>query len=90
MSEPRVAVHVDANGDWSVFADAGVTVFCVSDLTPQDRVYRYTNMPPIPLGMLDGPVGFHGDRSAAETRAHRASAAIEGRPHLNLVERGDE
>lgn len=62
---PRVVLHVDGNGNATLYADPGVTVFSVYDPTPQDRVYL-CDPAPIPAGMLDGPTGFAGDGSPAE------------------------
>lgn len=64
----RVAIHYDEHGNPTVYADEGVEVYSVCDYTPSDRLYLMSPAP-IPRGLLDGPVGFAGDGSAAEGRA---------------------
>lgn len=85
MDDPkRVVIYYDKDGWPTIYADAGTDVYSVDERVPADRIYR--NSPQqIPDGMLDGPVGYLGDKSAAEVRAHRAAAYIEGRPHLTLA-----
>ncbi len=47
---PRVMIHIDKKGDWSVKTDSVVEIYCVDDNSPDDRVYkmdarRYTTSP---------------------------------------------
>ena len=83
-TRPRVVFHIDETGGVQVYQDEGVDVFCVSELAPNDRVYRYSP-DPIPDEMLDGEVGHYADGSAAHARVTRAVKEAYGIPLLEEV-----
>jgi hypothetical protein len=86
--KPRVAVYINEDGSFDVYADDGVEVYSVCDWAPNDRLYLMSPEE-IPEGMLDGEFGFLGDGSPAETRAKRAAAVISGESYLKVVSDDD-
>ena len=81
----RVVLHIEEIGDApAIYSDDGVEVYSVFEPTQGDRIYRFTR-DPIPEELLDGDVGFAGDGSAAEARAHRAVNNINGQSHLRAI-----
>ena len=86
--KPRVAVYINEDGSFDVYADDGVEVYSVCDWAPNDRLYLMSPEE-IPEGMLGGEVGFLGDGSPAETRAKRAASVLSGESHLKVVSDND-
>ncbi len=37
---PRVMIHIDKKGGWSVKTDSAVEIYCVDDNAPADRIYK--------------------------------------------------
>lgn len=87
-TKPTVALHISERGDITVYADGDVNVFWVSDIAAEDRVYQ-GNPPPIPAGLLDGPVGHRFDGSQAHVKLERITKQAYGEPVLTGV-KGDE
>jgi len=81
---PDVVLHTDETGNITVYADKGVRVVWCSDLAPNDRMYQ-ADPAPIPDGLLDGYMGFSGDRSPPAARASRAIREAYGLPMLDVV-----
>jgi len=86
---PTVVLHTDETGNVTVYADKGVRVVWCSELSPNDRLYL-ADPAPIPDGLLDGALGFAGDRSPPAARASRAIREAYGLPILDVVPDGPE
>lgn len=82
----RVVLHYRHADDMAtVYADDGIEVLWVCDYAPDDRIFR---MKPgaIPDGLLDGPIGYTGDGSAAEIKTAKAIREINGLPAFDVVD----
>lgn len=88
MSDPIVIQHIAEDGFTYVLFTEGVTVYTVDENCPTDRVFRHsgTNSRLTIMQILgDDPVGFIGDNSGKDEKAHATIAKMEGRPHLSVV-----
>jgi hypothetical protein len=80
--KPRVVVHMDEHGNFSILSDRGeVEVLTIDEACPRDRVYLYTSHAK-PSGFIDDLIGNDrigqlGDMPGTEDaiRAH-----MEGKP----------
>lgn len=85
--QPRAVLHFDDRGEPSLYADDGVTVYWVDERVPHDRIFRSRPVP-IPVGMLDGPIG-ESDLTDEQLEAARVAAEAIVNPTLYVVGEGD-
>lgn len=91
---PIVVCHFDEAGElnYHIFGNGAVRLLIVDDRVPQDRVYEYTTREdPAELAQLipeGSEIGSRHDQRSAAISA-RIVAALDGRPHLAIVEDKD-
>jgi hypothetical protein len=83
-AKPTVVIYSDFDGNTCVFADPGVDVFWVDEVTPEDRTYQMSPGP-IPESLVDETVGHKDDGSPASRKARTLERRIEGKPMFDVV-----
>lgn len=86
----RVVINFGPNGELQVVTDDACEVYTVDDRAPNGRVYRISDAHMVGRSAVDAvlrddPVGHSGDERHAAISS-RVLAAIDGAPHLKLVE----
>jgi hypothetical protein len=85
----RVVINMSLDGTIEVITDGPADVYSVCDDTPNDRVYRLTEIhmvsaAAVDAALRDDPVGHSGDNRHAAIE-HRVLSAIVGDSHLKPV-----
>lgn len=89
MSDATVIVRFDENGDLTYHVYGDTRLYIVDERAPEDRVYEWLPRATaediadlIPVGSVIG----NGQDERHPVLAHRIRAAIDGKPHLSVVE----